>query len=291
MRLLLVALVGGVSCAALSALAFEDLGPIEKARAEHPSIFVPGEVNILDIGGVRSYVYSGVAERYLEEETDSELWQEATLDAKKTLLMKLAGEKTDVEVSVSGETPLYQVKDGNSFLVVVSAPVKNVSTHKKSPPPAAQHSVAVPVKPVLDASPAETHETAQGSVTTVSPNNAPDARACATDGMSYSALREHVAENPDDWRARRQLGRRTIEGGNLKRGAKHLDVAVRSALRDADCPAEELSALVFETAQNCEAAEMESLALKYYRMVLHQKCSPDMRKKANAQIGRLMLRF
>ena len=66
-------------------MAFEDLGPIKTVQKKYPQIFKTGSVNIITINKIPCYVFSGDAEQAFSgdfAETESELYEEATISAK-----------------------------------------------------------------------------------------------------------------------------------------------------------------------------------------------------------------
>ena len=141
-----------VACALISvasvAIAFEDLGPIETARRDHPNIFVPEEVNVVDINSETHYVFSGQAERCFPDETDSELWEEATMSAKNVFYAHLSGEKEGVKISMSGCKPLYRLHDGNVFTMIMCVPRDKVLVTTEKTAATETHAPAVEVEPV-----------------------------------------------------------------------------------------------------------------------------------------------
>ena len=81
-------------------MAFEDLGPIKTVQKKYPQIFKTGSVNIITINKIPCYVFSGDAEQAFSgdfAETESELYEEATISAKSNFYEFLS--KKDKNVS------------------------------------------------------------------------------------------------------------------------------------------------------------------------------------------------
>jgi|GEM_PF-6799854 len=122
-----------ISCT-MPVLALDELGRLDVARKEHPAVFVPGNVLEYTIGNVKGYIYNGVAEKCFEgdmAENDSELFREATLDAKRNLHVFLAkGDKT-LTVSMHGARTVYAYSEGEMRHVIMFVPQKNVEVSNR----------------------------------------------------------------------------------------------------------------------------------------------------------------
>ena len=106
----------------MSAFALNDLGPLEKAMKDHPAIFVPGNVLEYTIGSEIGYVYNGEAEKCFEgelAESDADLFQEASLDAKKNLYNFLTKDNKSLEVQMNGARKLYEFAEAKMRRVVM----------------------------------------------------------------------------------------------------------------------------------------------------------------------------
>lgn len=102
--------------------ALNDLGTLDQARAEHPAVFVPGNVLAYTIAGVQGYVFNGEAERCFTgtlAESDADLYREAVLDAKKNLRNYLAKRTPSSAYQLSAVRKLYEYTDGKMRRVVL----------------------------------------------------------------------------------------------------------------------------------------------------------------------------
>lgn len=298
------------------AMAFEDLGSVEAARRDHPNIFVPEEVSVVDVNSVVHYVFSGQAEKCFSEETDSELWEEASMAAKNVFYAHLSDGKDGVRVSMSGCEPLYRLRDGNVFTMIMCVPRDKVVITTENPVATDAPADEAVQKP----DPQTAAEVSACSLTSVSVAPAAnDEKAGSGDGVSspsdeivrdlvvevtssvqdevpvdidlrISRLRERLDANPDDWRVRRRLAKLFAVKGDGVKAAKFYDSAARGALRDEDILEEERVEVVYEAACACEAGSQMHLALKYYRMLLHMKVSFEIRKAANARVSGILLK-
>lgn len=125
----LLTLIPVVVCLCMAAFAINELGDLNAARKNHPAIFVPGNVLEYSVGGELGYVFNGEAERCFDgemAENDSELYQEAVLDAKASLLKFLKKDSDTDSVRLSGVTKLYEYPDGEMRRVVLYVAKKNV---------------------------------------------------------------------------------------------------------------------------------------------------------------------
>ncbi len=252
--------------ASLCAFAYEDLGSLATAKEAYPHIFVPGEVNTVKIKNADCYVFSGQAERFLDDETDSELWQEATLAAKGRFLDWVTKGDAGSEVSMSSCSPLYREKVGKVYTVILSVPRSLVRVRKS----------AVPSRE--DAKCPSFSKSVQISCASPKPR-----------GETLSRLRSYVADNPDDWRMRRELADLYFESGNASRGMRHYNAAVKTAIANPKADKIELAKLVYAAAQRSDEAGKDNLSLKYYRQVLHLNSTNEMRSNANMRIAKLLL--
>lgn len=118
----------------ITAFAINDFGPLEKARKNHPAIFVPGNVIEYTIGNEIGYVYNGEAEKYFEGElgeSDANLFREASLDAKKNLYNFLVKDDRSLEVQMSGARKLYEFVESKMRRVVFFVRKDRVSVNAR----------------------------------------------------------------------------------------------------------------------------------------------------------------
>ena len=132
--LLTFCLLCGLTCLALG-----EFGEFQAARQSHPEFFRPGVVEDARLGDEPWYVYCGEAEKCFNEEQDSELYEEAEVQAKQNFYSYFQKKENNpaVKVGVATGRKLYQFTEGKMYYVVLGVPKSGVS-------------VSVPVaKPVL----------------------------------------------------------------------------------------------------------------------------------------------
>ena len=271
---------------AQAVFAYEDLGPIDKVRQSHPYIFVPNEVNKVKIGNGENYVFSGQAERDFDEESDSELWQEAALAAKNTFYQWMTKGDARKEVSMSGCAPIYRDRNGNVYNMIMSVPCANVRITDK---------VSIGSGNVVN----DATRTADLDVDTNAvvakvesdKNGGVDIGKIVDNPLDKDALRSWVAEHPNDWRKRRQLAELYLSEGNLARGFRHFQEVLRTARQDGKVTKKELAVMTYAQAVRSDEMNKENLAIKYYRQVLHLDAPDEMRKRANERIAQLLLKL
>jgi hypothetical protein len=150
--LLLTILFGIVFVTSCLFAASEPWGSFNKARSKYPELFTPGIVQQMTIGGVASYVICGSSERFFKnrgDESDQDLFAEAELSAKHTLLKFLtnAQENSPITLSMSGFTNLYWWHERDIYYALFAVPVKNVSILRDNTPPDAASTQAKIVSP------------------------------------------------------------------------------------------------------------------------------------------------
>lgn len=119
-------------------MAFEDLGPLKTVQKKYPQIFKTGSVNIITINKIPCYVFSGDAEQAFSgdfAETESELYEEATISAKSNFYDFLSKKDKNVSISMTGCSVLYQYNNKKLYTVILYVPQKNVTVKldKKNP--------------------------------------------------------------------------------------------------------------------------------------------------------------
>ena len=142
----------------LTCLALGEFGEFQAARQSHPEFFRPGVVEDARLGDEPWYVYCGEAEKCFNEEQDSELYEEAEVQAKQNFYSYFQKKENNpaVKVGVATGRKLYQFTEGKMYYVVLGVPKSGVSIsvpaakpvspvtvlNKPTPPP------ALPVAPV-----------------------------------------------------------------------------------------------------------------------------------------------
>jgi tetratricopeptide (TPR) repeat protein len=135
--------------------ASEPWGSLKKARSKYPELFVPGIVQKMTIGKAECYVVCGSAERFFKDqrdESDQELFSEAELSAKHTLLkfFSNAQENSSTTLSISELTNLYWWREHDIYYALFAVPVKNVFILKDNFPPNATSIQPKIVPPPID---------------------------------------------------------------------------------------------------------------------------------------------
>ncbi len=125
----------------LTCLALGEFGEFQAARQSHPEFFRPGVVEDARLGDEPWYVYCGEAEKCFNEEQDSELYEEAEVQAKQNFYSYFQKKENNpaVKVGVATARKLYQFTEGKMYYVILGVPKSGVSV---SVP------VAKPVSPV-----------------------------------------------------------------------------------------------------------------------------------------------
>ena len=110
-----------------SGFAMNEFGEVATVKKTHPDFFRPGVVSKTQLNGEDWYVYAGDAEKCFKEETDAELYEEATVQAKMNFFNHFAKQDPKVKVQVVGALTLYRVEEGTMRITVLGVPVKNVT--------------------------------------------------------------------------------------------------------------------------------------------------------------------
>lgn len=278
--------VGCMLAMSVPAQAFEDLGPLEQARESYPQLFIPQSVNQTEIAGRPHYVFSGQAERYFDDEMDSELWEEATLSAKAVLFEHFAEGNKATKVDMSGCAPLYRVKEGKAYTMLMAVPVDRVKVSRPIAPKPA---------PAAKPAPASAPEASPAPQPSAEPAPAPEAAPAVPPASpevknEISMLRDDIASHPNDWRKRRRLADLYFQAGKDERALRHLALAVKGALEEGT-NGDELYDLLVSSARKFEAAGNDALSLKCSRILLHKPVPFELKKEANVRIARLRLRM
>ena len=132
----------------LTCLALGEFGEFQSARQSHPEFFRPGVVEDARLGDESWYVYCGEAEKCFNEEQDSELYEEAEVQAKLNFYSYFQKKEKNpaVKVGVATGRKLYQFTEGKMYYVVLGVPKSGVSVSvpvaKPAPP------VSVQKKPI-----------------------------------------------------------------------------------------------------------------------------------------------
>jgi len=280
--------------------AFEDLGSVEKARREYPMIFVPEHVQSIRINGQDCWVFAGQAERFVESESESELWQEAALSARASLFAYLTKDKPEHEVVMEGCSPLYRTKEGKIHTMVLSVPRDKVKVAKKECKdsvaiggPDAGLALPAPSLPdILPAQPVAAVADNRAESKSVPENAGASGRekelsqpgvqvpaqakpvevqktAKRSPAEKISKYRAQLENDRTNWKVGRRLGVLLSQSGELADASNCLNEAARNALTDTNADDMDRVCCLRDAALVNEKAGQLSRALKYFRMILH----------------------
>ena len=260
----------------MTVFALDDLGTLEKAREEHPAIFVPGNVLEYTIGNEIGYVYNGEAEKCFEgelAESDAELFQEASLDAKKNLYDFLTKDDKSLEVQMSGVRKLYEFAEAKMRRVVLFVGKDKVS-------------VTARPKRKLELS----DSTAATPVQT-------DGKAVENDGARdmLPIYLDAIAKSPTDCISMSRAAKLYARRNDIQAAKKMYSRVVRQVVADEHMDKEFAAGLLSEAARFEAANGDGDCALKYYRLII--QCDTMRRwslreqvDEANKNISQLLLK-
>ena len=294
-----------------SSLAMNEFGDLGTAKGKHPDFFRPGTVVKASLGGVEWYVYCGDAEKCFKDESDSELYEEAEVQAKMNFFNHFAKKDPGVTVDVKGAVKMYQCADGVQRLVVMGVPVKNVvvtpGVKEKTVTPTEKKTVVVqaPVKvnasvqkPVgASKSVAVDLKAEQKQIVPISKGEAArpvrpvveDKETSVSDADKLEVLRERLEKTPRDYHLRIRMARIFARQGNVKRALNNYSEATRLMDLDAMRSDADMVADLFEVAKYEDQNGDGAKALKHYRILLKMG-NRDISRYANSRISNLLLR-
>ena len=275
-------IVAVLALTASAAFARDDLGSFADARAAWPDAFVPGKVAIVDFAGEGFYAFAGEAESFFPgemAESDAELYEEATLDAKARFYATMSGGDASRTISLSGLRVAYRWAEGPLRRVVCVVPRRNVAV---SPPVSGPEPLAPVAEPVGNTSianppsPESAAESAPGG--TNAPTSTPtslESPPAPAEGSSSDeipvdakirACREGLAETPDDPFLRLRLARLFAQSGQASRATRHYNALVKRLASDRNVmPVHDAAAAMVEAAEHARMTGDEAQALKFYR--------------------------
>ena len=293
-----------------SSFAMNEFGDLGTAKGKHPEFFRPGTVAKATLGGAEWYVYCGDAEKCFKEETDSELYEEAEVQAKMNFFNHFAKKDPGVKVDVKGAVKMYQCADDALRLVVMGVPVKNVvvtpGAKKNSTIPAKKVAAVVPAsekgnagaqQPVKASEPVAVDlKNEQKKIVPISKDEPakpirPVAEAKETqvsDADKLSILRERLEKTPQDYHLRIRMARIFARQGNVKRALNNYSDAARLMDLDAMRSDADMVADLFEVAKYEDQNGDGAKALKHYRILLKMG-NRDISRYANSRISDLLL--
>lgn len=118
---------------AVPAIGLNELGELSFAKKNHPAVFATGNVLDYNVGGVVGYTYNGEAEQCFSgnmAESDSELYQEAVLDANNNLHKFLTKSDKSKSIHISGAQKIYEYSEGKMRRIVMFVAKNNVVISK-----------------------------------------------------------------------------------------------------------------------------------------------------------------
>jgi len=296
---------------AISAYALNDWGDIVEIKETHPDYFRPGAVLKVEHLGEDWYVYCGEAEKCFKDETDSELYEEAVVQAKMYLFGYFSKDDPRVKVEVVGARRLYQFQDGNFRCVVMGVlakDVKIISGEKRLQ----DNDATKGQDSIYDASYKEemapANRIAQPMSTNLQKGMPPKQEKCGdkgaieVDGSKKTSVEDKISEyekldllrarleaNPKDYHTRIRMGRIFAAQGKVKRALNNYNDAARLMIFDDCAPDGDKVDDLFEIAKYEDANFEYSRALKHYRALLRMR-DKDKAKYANARISALLLK-
>lgn len=269
------------TCTTFAALAANELGTLTEAHKHHPAVFVSGNVLPYTVSGVEGYTYIGEAEQYFtgnQAESDSELYQEACLDAKGNLLRYLRKGRPACQVALSGAIVMYQYVEGKMRYVVCFVPKDSVVIKERKQE-------------------AKREEVAKVSIPKSDTANAPFSSKAESVPLleRMASLEKKVEGNPSDCLLHCRLARTQIRAGNEVAAAEQYQIVFKIVISKDEIDKIIASESLIEGAQFFENIGAYERALRFYRMVI--RCN-DMRHwglssevaLANKKISELLLK-
>ena len=288
-----------------STFALNELGNLADAREKHPAIFVSGNVLEYSIAGTSGYVFNGEAEQCFAgdmAEGDSELYQEAVLNAKNNLRKYLVKRMKADAFQLSGVRKLYEYPEGKMRRVVLFVGKEaisacsaqaitegdvrtNVVSNSKGGMRATEKSVAFNPVP-------------SNMVDSASCNAAP----CVKEGENVTSRVDKIAiylkqihDNPNDCIAMSKAAKIYARQGNLSDASMLYGRIVKVVLANERMDKMFAAGLLMESARFERNSGNINCALKYYR--LFNRCDGlrrwklhDMVDEANKNITALLLK-
>lgn len=281
-------------------MAFEDLGPLKTARNKYPQIFKTGSINIVTINKIPCYVFSGEAEQAFSgdfAESESELYEEATLSAKSNFYEFLSKKNKKATISMSGCSVLYQYNDKKVYNVILFVPKENVAIKinesapdliKKDTQPASAPKVEQKIsKPIV-----KTQQLSSTKVINKHPSrDAVEIAKTSSTQRRIAKFQNRIKNNPDDIISIIALGDLYKKDRKYYEAIKLYRSAIKKLDQDKFFDETEKIRVIFDVAILSEKTNKKNMALKYYHYLLRHKCSSEQRKTAVAAISRLRLKM
>ena len=319
MRVLMFLFVG--TALFQGALAVNELGSLDTARSRHPAVFVPCNVLEYTVGSEHGYVFSGEsAQRFGTAMSDSKLYREATLDARRNLYKFLTKGDKSKTVEMSGARQLYQYTEGEMRRVILFVPKKNVSVRvfvpqpipvkkpdtevaKKIPPVQLENKPEseTPQHPANGVVPSPVPAVARQPVNVVIAPQPPTGIAAGEETASTSRVDrlavclKQMEEKPGDCTIMVEVARLYAERGNFPKASSIYAKIVDCVVADTEIDKMIAVELLVEAAEFEKENGNAELALKYYRTLVRCDSMRGWKLKgpvaeANRNISKLLLK-
>jgi len=298
-----------------SSFALNELGALDAARAKNPAIFVPGNVIEYVITGVSGYVFNGEAEQCFTgnmAESDSELYQEAVLDAKNNLRKYLVKHMKAEAFQLSAVKKLYEYSDGKLRRVVLFVAKEGVSacsvqavamagdkTNEVSASEGNMTPTRKSVTPSMDSSnmaiPTSTNVASVVTTTSCVKRSERSYESVTSRVDKISMYLKQIKENPDDCIAMSKVAKIYARQGMLSDASMLYGRIVKVVLANEKMDKMFAAGLLMEAARFERNSGNVDYAFKYYR--LFNRCDGlrrwklhDMVDEANKNISSLLLK-
>ena len=271
MRFILLTL--GITCITTSGWGLNDLGTLSDAKKTHPAIFIPGNVLKYTVSGAKGYVYNGESEKCFSgdiAEKDSELYQEAVLDAKRNLIAFLRKQNPNAEVTISGAEKLYEYPEENMRRVVCFVEEDMVSINERSIQrtikASEERKVSVintnePIRKVvkeLEREPIKKEPVKENSQHSMVSGDKSPLESCLME----------IAKNPSDCTFRSRAAKLYIRQGDLVKASRMYADIVSQVISNERIDKEFGAELLMEAAKFERYYGDINTALKYYRLLV-----------------------
>lgn len=266
MKFILFTLV--IMCIATRGWGLNDLGSLSEAKKTHPSIFVPGNVLQYTVSGVKGYVYNGESEKCFTgdmAEKDSELYQEAVLDAKRNLITFLCKQNPNAEITIRGAEKIYQYPEENMRRVVCFVKEDMVLIKARSAKRITEASEELKVSIINTNQP--TQKVVKELVKEPIKDNNPIPKMSSDESPLDSCLKE-IAKNPSDCIYRSRAAKMYIRQGDLASASRMYAEVVGQVVSNERIDKEFGADLLIEAAKFERRYGDINTALKYYRLLV-----------------------
>lgn len=306
-----------VATASLCVFALDEFGEFATAKSEHPEFFRPGVCDNAFLSGNPWYVYCGDAEKCFDSELDSELYEEAEIQAKQNFYEYFRKNDPHVKVEVSGGRKLYQYAEGNMRYVVLGVPKDGVkvvnspvitdlpentgarepSVEVASPAPTPSVASEPTISPKAIEEKTRQEETA--AVEPLGKSSESSIQAQTTEEVQNDELddvqklqiyRARLENNPNDFRVRIRMARIFDRQGNVKRALRNLEDAAKLIVQDEYTVPADKAPDLHEIAVYAEEHDAGAMAIKCYRM-LQRMGVPEEAAFATRRLSDLMLHY